>query len=234
MKKVKKLISDIFTRKNEVDKLYEKNEFLKAYSKHTDIRVAKDAETSTGGLTDTIGPLQFDFLIKNNMQPHHTMLDIGCGTLRGGIFAIKHLNPGNYHGIDISSGAIDFCNKRVAEEGLTEKKPHLVLSKNMDLKFSEFSGKKFDFMMAQSVFTHLKPEHIKECFENIGKIMHENSSFYFTYREAETELQRGLKDFSYPFSMFESFAEEFGFNIIDRSSDYKHPRGQLMTEVTKK
>jgi hypothetical protein len=34
------------------------------------------------GLWDEIGSLQFQLLIDHGLQPHHTLLDIGCGSLR--------------------------------------------------------------------------------------------------------------------------------------------------------
>ena len=163
----------------------------------------------------------------------HRMLDVGCGTLRGGRHAIKYLNEGNYYGIDISPKAIAYAKQFVQQEGLSEKNPHLVVSEKMNLKFREFSGEIFDYILARSVFTHLKPEHIREYFEYIGDIMHENSVFYFTYTEGEAYGQIGRKGFCYPFSFFESLAEEFGLKLKGCSKEYNHPRGQLMVEVKK-
>jgi len=173
-------------------------------------------------------------MINKNLQPHHKMLDIGCGTLRGGRHFIKYLNTGKYYGIDISPKAITYAKQLVQQEGLLEKSPHLVVSEKKDLKFREFSGETFDYILAQSVFTHLKPEHIKECFENICHIMHENSIFYFTYFKGEEYGQTSLKTFSYPFSFFESLAEQYGFKLQDCSTEYNHPRGQRIVELMKK
>lgn len=214
-----------------VEKLYKEKEYLEAYSKHTDLRVEADPELAIGGMWEEVGKLQFEFLIKMNLQPHHKMLDLGCGTLRGGQHFIKYLHPANYYGIDISPKAISSAKQLVQQEGLSNKKPHLLVSEKKNLKFREFSGETFDYILAQSVFTHLKPEHIKECFEHIGSIMHQTSVFYFTYFKGEEYEQTGLKDFCYPFSFFESLAEQYGFKLQDYSKDYNHPRGQLMVEL---
>ena len=220
--------------KPRIDKIYEENEYLEAYSRHTDLRVETNPKTAVGGMWEEIGQLQFEFLLDKNLQPCHKMLDIGCGTLRGGRHFVKYLNTGNYYGMDISSKAIAYAKQLVQKERLSEKTPHLFISENKDLKFSEFSGQKFNYILAQSVFTHLKPEHIKECFENIGCIMSDNSAFYFTYQHGEEYKQTSRKGFKYPFSFFESLAEQYGFKLQNCSKEYNHPRKQVMIELKKK
>ena len=232
-KKIIKRLFGIGDPDMRIKKLYEENEYLEAYSQHTDLRVEADPKLAVGGMWEEIGQLQFDFLINKGLQPHHTMLDVGCGTLRGGRYFMKYLDTGNYYGIDISPKAIAYAKKLVQQEGLTEKDPHLLVSEQKDLKFRNFSGETFDYLLAQSVFTHLKPEHIEECFENIGRIMHDSSIFYFTYFQAEEYRQTALKGFRYPFNFFESVAQQNGFQLQDFSEEYGHPRAQLMVELTK-
>ena len=45
-----------------------------------------------GGMCDEIGPLQIQFLERNGLTPHSTLLDIGCGSLRLGVHAAEYLN----------------------------------------------------------------------------------------------------------------------------------------------
>jgi SAM-dependent methyltransferase len=214
--------------------LYEKYDFLEAYARHTDERVAKDPHQAIGGAWEEIGQLQFDFLKRRGLQPHHRMLDVGCGTLRGGRHAIRHLEPGHYTGMDISPKALEYARELVRKEGLAGKRPRLVLSKRKDLQFREFAGEKFDYMLAQSVFTHLMPEHIQECFAHIGGIMNDRSTFYFTYGHGDEYRQTGLKNFKYPFSFFEELAARHGFRVEDCSAQYPHPRGQRMVALTRR
>jgi cyclopropane fatty-acyl-phospholipid synthase-like methyltransferase len=232
-KKIIKNLLGLDGSDKQVRTIYEEKEYLEAYSQHTDLRVEADPKAALGGMWEEIGQLQFEFLITKDMQPYHNMLDIGCGTLRGGRHSIKYLNTGKYHCIDISPNALAYAKQFVQQEGLIEKSPHLLVSENKNLKFREFSGDIFDYILAQSVFTHLKPEHIKECFENIGKIMHKNSAFYFTYKQGEEYSQIGFKDFLYPFPFFESLAEQNRFKLQDCSKEYNHPRGQRMVELMK-
>ncbi len=219
---------------SEVEGLYKSKSYLEAYSEHTDARVERDPHLAVGGQWEEIGILQFDFLVDNGLQPHHRLLDIGCGTLRGGRHFIKYVNPGNYAGIDISPKAIEYGKQLVKQEGLAEKQPRLFVSTGKDLRFKAFAGEVFDYLLAQSVFTHLKPEHIEECFRHIGRTMKHSSVFFFTFNEAWEFKQTGLKDFRYPSSFFWSLADEHGFKLEDRSGDYGHPRGQHMAMLSKR
>lgn len=237
MLQLKKLIKRILnwgSPDRYVRKLHETKGYLDAYAAHTDTRIAAgDAKRAIGGSWEIMGPLQFNFLVKRGLGPHHKMLDIGCGTLRGGRHFIKYLDAGNYTGFDISAKAIEYGKGLVEKEGLAHKKPQLIVSEKKNLKFEEFNGKIFDFILAQSVLTHLPPEAIEACFRHIGNIMNKNSFFYFTYFNADRYKHFSIEDFEYPFSHFESLGKEYGFTVKDRSSEYPHPIGQKMVEVRK-
>ncbi|MBL1216991.1 MAG: class I SAM-dependent methyltransferase [Planctomycetes bacterium] len=234
MRMLKRLMGIGAKDDKQVQKTYEEHEYLDAYSRHTDMRVEEDPHEAVGGMWEEIGQLQFDFLVNEGLQSHHTMLDLGCGTLRGGRHFIGHLNPGNYHGMDISPKALEFARLLVEVEGLTDKSPHLVLSEDQNLQFNEFADQTFDFILAQSVFTHLKPEHIEECFAHIGRIMHEGSAFYFTFFQGDKHEQTSVKDFRYEPSFFEELAAKYNFDFEDCSERYVHPRSQVMVKVKKK
>lgn len=51
-----------------------------------------------GGLWHELGELQFRFLVDQGLRPEHVLLDIACGSLRGGVRFVPYLNPGNYLG----------------------------------------------------------------------------------------------------------------------------------------
>jgi SAM-dependent methyltransferase len=176
-----------------------------------------------------LGKLQFDFLVESGLKSRCTLLDIGCGTLRGGRHFVAFLDRGRYTGIDISPKAIEYARQLVHDEGLCDKRPRLLV--NEDLTFREFEGENFDFLLAQSVFTHLPAENIAECLRHVGAVMGRDSVFHFTFNEAPQVQRTDLKTFSYPFSFFESLAEQSGFHLEDCGDSYKHPRGQRMARL---
>lgn len=213
--------------RSEVQRLYEELPYLEAYREHTDIRVQEDPELAIGGMWDEMGRLQFDYLVDNGLRPDHSMLDIGCGTLRGGRHFIRFLQPGGYTGLDISPKALEAAAALVEEEGLTEKEPHLVLNESLSLTFDELEGRRFDVLLAQSVFTHLPKEEIRTCFQHLHEVVAPGATFFFTYFSAPVPVKRGLKGFAFPATTFERLAEEVGATVETRG-DYDHPRSQRM------
>jgi SAM-dependent methyltransferase len=214
--------------KDPVARLYEERDYLEAYRIHTDLRVEEDPQQAIGGSWTEIGELQFEFLRGRGLLPHHSLLDIGCGTLRGGRHFIRYLDARRYTGMDISVEAIRSAEELVEREGLGDKAPRLLVNEERRLRFGQLRGERFDFLLAQSVFTHLMPEHIEECFEYVGEVMHPHSIFYFTFFEAEEYKRTGRKSFSYPYSFFAALAERTGFRLEDFAARYPHPRGQRM------
>lgn len=191
-----------------------------AYRERENANALDDPESSVGGLTEVLGKLQFDFLKSQGMQPHHRMLDIGCGNLRGGIHAIRYLDVGRYTGFDLSAVKIAQARDVVEKEGLTEKKPTLIVNDG-PLTFEGLGT--FDFLLAQSVFTHLPREEVAKCFTNVRKVMAPDAPFYFTFFEGDYR-ERRPSVFDYPFEMLVELAQGFR---LERPA-YAHPRGQIM------
>jgi SAM-dependent methyltransferase len=213
-----------------IQAFYLKHDYLEAYRRHTDDRVTRDPHLAIGGFWDEVGALQSSFLKSKGLSPQNTLLDIGCGTLRGGRHFIRYLAPGNYTGIDISPKAIEYGWQLVKEEGLTEKRPQLIVPSELGLTFSDLEGRKFDFLLAQSVFTHLLPDQVEQCFQNLHKVMSDTSRFFFTFYESPEKFKkRTKKDFSYPKSFFDDLARRHNLNLTLHS--YAHPTGQKMLEV---
>jgi cyclopropane fatty-acyl-phospholipid synthase-like methyltransferase len=179
---------------------------------------------------DVIGPLQFEYLRDHGLAPNHRMLDIGCGTLRGGRHFIRYLETGCYTGFDISSEAIALAKRLVVDEGLVDRRPQLVVTQPA-LDFAEFAAERYDVLLAQSVFTHLPAENIAECFAHVGTVLADGGMFWFTFHEAETATRETWKDFRYPFSFFTEHASHHGFRV-ELMSDYSHPRNQKLARLT--
>lgn len=211
-----------------LSRTFSKREYLEAYAAKTDLTVSIDPEAAIGGLWNEMGKWQLAFLKKHGLQTRHSMLDIGCGTLRAGLHFIEYLEAGNYYGMDISRKAIEHGWKLVERNDLAAKVPRLSVSEERNLKFAEYKELKFDFILAQSVFSHLRPEDISECFEHIANIMTDDSLFFFTFHPANFIGQRDKINFEYPRSFFLDLAKKYSFELEDVSEEYKHPREQGM------
>src|ERR1700761_941027 len=106
-----------------------------------------------GGLWETLGTLQFRFMIEQGLEPHHVLLDVACGSLRGGVRFIPYLERGGYLGIEMQQRLIDIgIEKELGRKLYTLKRPEFVTSDRFE--FDQFSMQP-DFAIAQSLFSHL-------------------------------------------------------------------------------
>lgn len=189
-----------------------------------------------GGLWEEIGNLQFDFLVKQGLRPDQYFLDIGCGSLRGGVQFIQYLEVGHYYGIDKEPSLVEAGMKvELKRYGLESKAPHLLIIDDFGLSVIPLIH--FNFMLAQSVFTHLGPKQIEECISRVIPRLDSNGYFYATFFESNDKrihlgkphpwrsLERGAA--KYPFSFFQNIARKSGISVAN-IGEWNHPRGQKM------
>lgn len=118
---------------------------------------------------------QIRFLKDHNLKKTNTLLDIGCGTLRGGIPLIDFLDSGNYFGIDVRENVLLEGKKELKEHNLEHKNPRLV-------SFSDFKDlnldSKFDVIFSFSVLIHLEDRIAQSCFRFVSQHLSKNGVFY--------------------------------------------------------
>lgn len=155
------------------------------------------------------GRMQFDYLRGHGLEPHHRVLEIGCGNLRAGWLLIDYLDVGNYYGVDISREVLFAAQDTLVRHDLAAKLPHLTLVK--DMHFAFLPDEEFDVVHAHSVFSHSPLSVIEECFANIGRIMKPDAFFDFTFNRTEgKEYDRLREDFYFHTETLIAAAERHG------------------------
>ena len=133
-----------------------------------------------GGMWDEIGTLQFEFLVAHGLLPHHRLIDVGCGSLRGGVHFARYLDRGNYYGIDLNKSLIDAGYElEFKPMGLDSRVPRHNFPATPEFDFSPFD-KPFDFALALSVFTHLTLNSVRICLERLAPAMTPGGAFFAT------------------------------------------------------
>jgi SAM-dependent methyltransferase len=120
---------------------------------------------------------QIDFLRANGLRPGHHLLDIGCGSLRGGAALIEYLDPGRYTGVDVREEALAEARQEMARENLTGKRPNIVLASD-GLNALRFTCK-FDVVWAFSVLFHLGDEILETCFALAEKYLEPDAGVFY-------------------------------------------------------
>lgn len=180
-----------------------------------------------------MGRLQFDFMVAQGLKPPDVLLDIGCGSLRGGVHFIAYLDAGNYLGMDKEQELIDLgVEHELGDDVSRARRPELVASDSFE--FERFT-KRPTFALAQSLFTHLTWEHVDLCLAKLHAFVPERCRFFATFLErgpsapANPRTDHDHSLFSYTRDEMRAFADahDWRFRYI---GDWRHPRGQVIVE----
>jgi SAM-dependent methyltransferase len=185
-----------------------------------------------GGLWDEIGKLQFEFLVSRGLKPNHVLLDIACGSMRAGVHLIPYLDRGNYLGVDKEAMLIERgLAVEIPQDVREAKVPEVIVSDSFD--FVRLS-KSPDFAIAQSLFTHLPPRHIRRCLRRLREVAPPDCHFYATFFETSESIRNprrphDLMIWYYTRQQMIAFGTETGWSAT-YLGDWAHPRGQVMVE----
>src|SRR5262249_28206667 len=133
----------------------------------------------------------------------------------------------------------------LAGQGLTDKLPRSHLVNDGEFDFS-WAPAAFDFVLAQSVFTHLPLNRLRLCLERLHSVVAPGSSFYATIFEVpETHPvaeayrhQCGITSFDAEdpfhcrFSDVGRCCQNLPWTAV-HIGDWKHPRSQHMIEFVR-
>ena len=185
---------------------------------------------------DLIGVTQFNLLTLFGMRETSTLLDIGCGSLRGGRFSIMYLRPGKYFGLDPEDWTVqEGLQAHFGEELASRRAPTFVHDSNYT--FTKFD-RKFDFLMAHSIFTHAPEKQIRQCMTEAAKVMVPESIFLATFFESLDGTDYIGDTWAYPDIVrfrketISKYVEESGLEC--QHFDWPHPFNQKWICVTLK
>lgn len=181
---------------------------------------------------DTMAAHQFNLLTSLGLRENHTLLDIGCGSLRGGRLFITYLLPNKYFGVEPEEWLLqDGIRKNLGEEMLRIKNPKF--SNNREFKLGVFN-QKFDYILAQSIFSHATQKQILTCLSEAKKVMKDSSVFVGTFYLGDTNntstewVYPGHGTYTKDFMM--SAAKENGLSC--KFLKYVHLNGQTWMAIT--
>ena len=164
---------------------------------------------------------QIRFLKSQGLQPHHNLLDYGCGVLRGGIPLIKYLQFHRYYGYEPSRERWEIALRIIdSDEDLYRKKPTISIA-------DDFFMLKFDYIWCYQVLIHMNDQELGKNIERISKLMKSSSRFYATVILNKKRVDNTWFEFPCVERPTEFYEEIFSkYNIYIEKVDNKHSTGE--------
>jgi SAM-dependent methyltransferase len=174
---------------------------------------------------DLIAAMTFNLLTTLGLRQHHSLLDVGCGSLRIGRLLIPYLNRGKYFGVEPNEWLVKEGIKRELGEALVQiKRPTFFFSDSPETVAQ--ARVSFDFAVAQSIFSHCGLDLIRGWLSAISHSLAHDGALVATFLPGEEgSLRTGWvypECVNYRPAVLERAAAEanFRFEILD----WKHPR----------
>ena len=149
-----------------------------------------------------------------NLQPHHHVLDVGCGSGSVAVPLLKYLQQGTYDGFDIVRPWISWCQKNITAANPNFRFKFVdVYSKHYNssgtitsesLRFP-YEDRSFDCVMLFSIFTHMRMVGIANYISEIARVLKSGGHAYITTFLLNAESQKAIEEgrsslpFPYPF-----------------------------------
>ena len=175
---------------------------------------------------DLVSAMQFNLLTFLGLREEHTLLDIGCGSLRAGRLFLVYLQPGNYFGLEPEEWLVrEGIDRELGREIVAMKRP--TFRHEREFLLTAF-GRSFDYLVAQSIFSHTPQSQIAQCLSEAKKVLGPDSLFAATWMKGD--LVYTGTDWVYPNCVTYPLAHIQGMvseaRLESREIAWPHPNGQ--------
>lgn len=131
---------------------------------------------------ETVGREQLAALLDFGLGPDSTVLDIGCGCLRGGRWIIPLLDAGHYCGIEPNRDMLQYGLSRIVDPEIVRlKRPRFDHNDRFDLTVFNMT---FTHFIARSVWTHADKSQIGAMLDGVAKTGTADAIFLTSYQPA--------------------------------------------------
>jgi len=128
---------------------------------------------------DLIAALSASLLFCLGLTEHHRLVDLGCGSLRVGRVLIPYLAAGNYTGLEPNRWLIDEGIAHNIGADLVRLRQPRFLERD-DFTIST-DGTRYDFVLAQSIFSHTQSTLLKHALARVGDALEEDGVLVATF-----------------------------------------------------
>jgi hypothetical protein len=181
---------------------------------------------------DVFAHMQFSLMTLLGLREHHTLLDIGCGSLRGGRLFLMYLLPDRYFGIEPNEWLVkEGLQREVGADLESRKRPRFLFNAEFGCGGFEQS---FDFVLAQSIFSHASAGQIRRCLSEVRACLKPGAIFAASFVEANDDYAGDTwvypECIGYRMATIERLAGDVGLTV--RRLDWFHAGGQTWVALT--
>jgi SAM-dependent methyltransferase len=174
---------------------------------------------------DLIAAMTFNLLTTLGLRQHHSLLDVGCGSLRIGRLLIPYLNRGKYFGVEPNNWLVEAGIEHELGKDVVEiKRPTFFFSASPETVVQ--AKVLFDFVLAQSIFSHCGLDLINGWLSAISRSLAPGGALVATFLvDKEDSARTGWiypECVNYLPETLERAAAEV--NLRFEILDWKHPR----------
>ena len=168
-----------------------------------------------GGSFHGIGQEFFEYFKKTGLKPEHNILDLGSGLGRMAVPLVDYLSKdAEFHGVDIVHKGVNWSQKNITSKYPNFKFHYLdIYNRRYNRKglFNAadyrlpFDDESFDFICANSLFTHMLASDMSNYLDEVGRLLKPGGISFLTYfllNEETDELMKEEKsDFVFPYTI---------------------------------
>jgi SAM-dependent methyltransferase len=174
---------------------------------------------------DLIAAMTFNLLTTLGLRQHHSLLDVGCGSLRIGRLLIPYLNRGKYFGIEPAEWLVaEGIKQELGETVVQIKRPTFFFTDSPEAVVQ--AKVLFDFALAQSIFSHCGLDLIRGWLSAVSRSLAQEGALIATFLIGQEDSPRTgwiyPECVNYRPATLERAAAEV--NLRFEILDWKHPR----------
>jgi ABC-type polysaccharide/polyol phosphate transport system ATPase subunit/SAM-dependent methyltransferase len=197
-----------------------------------------------GGAWREKGDWQFAFLRSQGLEPHHHVLDVGCGSLAAAIHLVPFVERGHFWGVERDWALLDAGIRiELPRAGIDRELVPLLYTPTYDMSVIPET---FDFALADSLFTYLPFNGVAGCIASVVRKLKPSGRFYATWFENPNPADfdpisrsNGVmtypdrEPYHYPFNLVEVVCDAVGATV-ERVDVSTHPRGEAVLLISRR